>query len=117
LFFFFLLSLNFGKTGFMKFDTNNSTCLYVSVGYDNKTTEVADTAKLLGLKIAPNFGVGRSVMMMTMLATYYPELGLPCCALRVVISCMKTVLKNWYSLCVSISLYISELLFFGGGGG
>ena len=100
----------------MKFDTNNSTCLYVSVGYDNKTTEVADTAKLLGLKIAPNFGVGRSVMMMTMLATYYPELGLPCCALRVVISCMKTVLKNWYSLCVSISLYISELLFFGGGG-
>jgi len=102
----------------MKFDSNNSTCRYVSVGYDNKTTEVADTAKLLGLKIATNFGVGRSVMMMTtmmtMLATY-PMLGLACFALRVVISCRKTVLKNWYSLCVSISLSINVLLFFGGG--
>jgi hypothetical protein len=99
----------------MKFDTNNSTCLYVSVGYDNKTTEEADTAKLLWLKIASNFGVGRSVMMMmTMLATYYPVLSLACFALRVVISLMKTVLKNWYSLHVSISLYISELLFWGG---
>ena len=66
----------------MKFDTNNNTCLYVSMGYNNKTTEEADTSKLLGLKIATNFGVGRSVMMMmmmmttTMLATCYPMLGL-----------------------------------------
>jgi len=101
----------------MKFDTNNSTCLYVSVGYDNKTTEVADTAKLLGLKIATNFGVGKSVMMMmmmSMLATYYPVLGLACSALRVVI-CMRTVLKTWYSVCVSILLDIRELLLGGGG--
>lgn len=87
------------------------------MGYDNKTTEEADTAKLLGLKIATNFGVGRSVMMMTtMLAVYYPMLGLACFALRVVILFMKTVLKNWYSLCVSISLYITGLLFLVGGG-
>jgi hypothetical protein len=74
------------------------------MGYDNKTTEEADTAKLPGLKIATNLGMGRSVMMMmtTVLATYYPALGLACFTLRVVIF-MKTVLKNWYSLYVSVS--------------
>jgi hypothetical protein len=88
------------------------------MGYDSKTIEEADTAQLLGLKIATNFGVGRSVIMMmiTVLATYYPMLGLACFALRAVISFMKTVLKNQFFLCVSISLYITGLLFFGGGG-
>jgi len=89
----------------MKFDTNNNTCLYLSMGYNNKTTEEADTAKLPGLKIATNLGIGRSLMMMmimTILATYYPALGLACFTLRVVIF-MKTVLKNWYSLYVSVS--------------
>jgi hypothetical protein len=88
---------------------------------DNETTEEADTGNLLGLKIATNFGVGRSVMMkmmmmmITMLATYYPMLGLACFTLRVVISFMKTVLKNWYSLYVSVSLYIIGLLLRGEG--
>jgi hypothetical protein len=73
------------------------------MGYDNKTTEEADTAKLPGLKIATSFGMWRLVMMMTtQLATYYPALGLACFTLRVVIF-MKTVLKNWYSLYVSVS--------------
>jgi len=54
------------------------------------------------------------MMMITVLATYYPMLGLACFALRAVISFMKTVLKNRFSLCVSISLYITGLLFWGG---
>jgi hypothetical protein len=80
----------------------------------DKKTEEGDIATLLGLKIVTNFGVGRSIMMMmAILAAYYTMLGLACFAVRVVISFMTTVLKNWCSLHVSISLYITELLFWG----
>jgi hypothetical protein len=97
----------------MKFDTNNNTSLYVSMRFGKKMIKEADTAKLLWLKIATNFGLGRSMMMMIILATYYTMLGLACFAVRVVISFMTTILKNWYSLRVSISLYITELLLWG----
>jgi hypothetical protein len=42
------LTLNFDKTNFIKFATNNKTCISLNIGYDNKTIEIL-TTKFLGL--------------------------------------------------------------------
>jgi hypothetical protein len=45
------LILNFDKTNFMKFTTNNKTSINFNIGYDNKTIAEVVTTKFLGLQI------------------------------------------------------------------
>jgi hypothetical protein len=47
------LTLNFDKTDFMKFATNNKTSINFNIACDNKTIEVL-TTKFLGLQIDNN---------------------------------------------------------------
>jgi hypothetical protein len=48
------LTLNFDKTNFMKFSTNNKTCVNLNIGYDDKTIEEIETAKIPGPQIDNN---------------------------------------------------------------
>jgi hypothetical protein len=48
------LTLHFDKTNFMKFCTNNRTCVNLNTGYDDKTIEEGITTKFLGLQIDSN---------------------------------------------------------------
>jgi hypothetical protein len=47
------LSLNFGKTNFITFATNNKTCIHLNIGYD-KTNEEVLTTEFHGLQIDNN---------------------------------------------------------------
>jgi hypothetical protein len=48
------LTLNFAKTNFMKFCTNNKTCVNLNMGFDDETIEEVETTKFLGLQIDSN---------------------------------------------------------------
>jgi hypothetical protein len=48
------LTLNFDKTNFMKFTTNNKTSINFNIGYDDRTTEEVLSTKFLGLQIDNN---------------------------------------------------------------
>jgi hypothetical protein len=48
------LTLNFDKTNFMKFCTNNKTGVNLNMGYDEKTIEEVETTKFLGLQVVSN---------------------------------------------------------------
>jgi hypothetical protein len=47
-------ALNVDKTNFMKFCTNNKTCVNLNTGYDYKRTEEVETSKFLGLQFDNN---------------------------------------------------------------
>jgi hypothetical protein len=48
------LTLNFDKTNLMKFCTTNKNCVNLSLGYEDKTIEEAETTKFLGLQTDNN---------------------------------------------------------------
>jgi hypothetical protein len=54
------LTLNFDKTNFIKFTTNNKTSINFNIGYD-KTVEEVLTTKFLGLQIDNNL-TGKSTL-------------------------------------------------------
>jgi hypothetical protein len=43
------LTSNFDKTNFMKFATNNKTCINLNIGYYNKTIEEVGATEFLAL--------------------------------------------------------------------
>jgi hypothetical protein len=48
------LTFNFDETNFMKFCTNNKTCVNLNIGYDDKSVEEVETTKFLCLQIDSN---------------------------------------------------------------
>jgi hypothetical protein len=78
------LILNFDKTNFMKFCTNNKTCVNLNMGFDDKTIEEVETTKFLGLQI------DSSLNWKTHIQYIIPKLSSACFAMRTVTSVTKT---------------------------
>jgi hypothetical protein len=78
------LTLNFDKTNFIKFCTNNKTCVNLNMGFDDKTIEEVETTKFLGLQIDSNLN------WKTHIQYIIPKLSSACFAMRTVTSIMKT---------------------------
>jgi hypothetical protein len=78
------LTLNFGKRSFVKFCTDNNTCVNVDTEYDDKTIEEVETTKFLVLQVDSN--VNRKMHIQYIM----PKLSSACFAMRTVTSLMKT---------------------------
>jgi hypothetical protein len=76
-------TLNFDKTNFMKFCTNNKTCVNLNMGFDDKTIEEVETTKFLGLQIDSNLN------WKTHIQYIIPKLSSACFAMSKVTSIMK----------------------------
>lgn len=48
------LTFNFNKTYFLKFYTNNKTCVNLNIGFDDKTIQEVETTEFCGLQIDSN---------------------------------------------------------------
>jgi hypothetical protein len=77
------LILNFDKTNFMKFTTNNKTSINLNIGYDNKTTEEVLTTKFLGLQIDNNLNWKKHIQY------FFPKLISACFPMRTVTPLLK----------------------------
>lgn len=68
--------LNFEKADFIKFATNNKIRCNLNIGYNDKTTEDAETAKFLGLQIGNNSNWNKHI------DCAIPKLSSTCFAMR-----------------------------------
>jgi hypothetical protein len=78
------LTSNFDQTNFMKFCTNNKTCVNLYFGYDDKTIEEVETTNFLGLQTDKNLN------WKTHIQYIIPKLSSACFAIRTVTSLIKT---------------------------
>jgi hypothetical protein len=78
------LTLNFGKTNFMKICTTNKNCVNLGIGYEDKTTDEVETTKFLGLQFYNNLN------WKTHIQYIIPKLRSACFAMTTITSLMKT---------------------------
>jgi hypothetical protein len=101
------LTLNFDKTNFMKFCTNNKTHIKLNTGYVDKTIEEVETTTFLGLQIDNNLN------WKTDIQHNIPKLSSACFAMRTVTSLMRTEILKFVYFAYLHSIMSYGIIFWG----